>query len=111
MEYNGLLTMSGMGVDIATGEVKSSEKKEHTARNMARLKEKSQALIADLAGGNGAIVEEIIDFYIARAAKLIGTDLECMIYDRMLERIKHKVNVGEKIVETKTKEIRAHLGA
>ena len=107
------LNVTGMNTGITSGspaaETAFAEKRARAEREVSAKVEKAQGLINELGGKNGAIVAELIDLYISRVTELINADKECKLYDHLLTKINHHINVGEKIINERTKNLQTRL--
>jgi len=66
---------------------------------------RGQDLAAELAGGNGEIIKEVISQFIQRVEVLIADDSECQTYSKLLDTIKIKINLSERLIRKKTKSL------
>ena len=62
-----------------------------------------QDLAAELASDKGEIIKEVIAQFIQRVDFLISADPECQTYSRLIDTIKLKINLSERLIREKAK--------
>jgi hypothetical protein len=104
---NNPLSVAGYEIDpesLLPADELAKEKEVLAKRRIRKKIEEGQALISELSGDKGILVQKVVALYIERINKLIGEDTECQAYEKLLSTVQHSVNFG-KVIENKFKHL------
>lgn len=103
-----MVMSKGADIDIETGlpiVPEESSRKAKEEKRIGRMISTYQAIVNDLAGDGGAVLEKIAGLYINRVNKLVQEDPECRGYQAVFDELKMTINVGKILVTAKMEEV------
>lgn len=99
------MDISGLDVDIVTGEPVFAVKNKREEKRNERIVSEYQTLVNDLSNNGGAVLKRIAGLYSNRINEIIKTDPTCMAYQVIFDDLKIKVNIGKKLTNIKINEL------